>query len=80
MGTFSMVIHFLEVYLERHPGYTSVLFCLATLYAREGRLMQAQHALLDVLTLEPDKSEAIKLIDQVRQKLRQLQPQETLET
>ena len=80
MGTFSMVIHFLEVYLERHPGDTSVLFCLATLYAREGRLMQAQHALLDVLTLEPNKPEAAKLLEQVQQKLRRMQPQETLET
>ena len=80
MGSFARVIRYLEVYLDRHPGDTSVLFCLATLYAREGRLMQAQHALLDVLTLEPNKPEAAKLLEQVQQKLRRMQPQETLET
>jgi len=78
MGTFAMVIHFLEVYLDRHPGDTSVLFCLATLYAREGRLVQAQDALLDVLTLEPDKAEATNLLAQVQHRLRQAQPLETV--
>lgn len=77
MGTFSMVIHFLEVYLDKHPGDTAVLFCLATLYAREGRFVEAQNALLDVLTLEPDKAEAADLLAQVRLRLRQVQPQET---
>ncbi|MHC4295544.1 MAG: tetratricopeptide repeat protein, partial [Planctomycetota bacterium] len=49
MGSFSKIIHYLEVYLDRHPGDTSVLFCLATLYAREGELDAARKALLDVL-------------------------------
>jgi len=78
MGTFSMVIHFLEVYLDKHPGDTSVLFCLATLYAREGRFVEAQDALLDVLTLEPDKAEAADLLAQVRHRLRCAQPLETV--
>lgn len=78
MGTFAMVIHFLEVYLDKHPGDTSVLFCLATLYAREGRFVEAQDALLDVLTLEPDKAEAADLLAQIQHRLRQAQPLETV--
>jgi tetratricopeptide (TPR) repeat protein len=66
MGTFSKIIHYLEVYLDRHPGDTSVLFCLATLYAREGRLARAREILLDVLALEPDKIEAAELLEEVR--------------
>lgn len=67
MGTFARVIHYLELYLDRHPGDTAVQFCLATLYAREGRLDEAEAALLTVLTLEPDKPEAEQLLEQVRQ-------------
>jgi len=66
MGTFAKVIHYLQVYLDRHPGDTSVLFCLATLYARDGRLADAEGALLDVLALEPDKLEAAELLAEVR--------------
>lgn len=66
MGTFAKVIHYLQVYLERHPGDTAVLFCLATLYARDGRLRHAERALLDVLALEPAKREAADLLEAVR--------------
>ena len=69
MGTFAKVIQFLEVYLNRHPGDTSVLFCLATLYARDGRLADAENALLDVLALDPDKREAAELLAGVRAEL-----------
>jgi tetratricopeptide (TPR) repeat protein len=75
MGTFSKIIHYLEVYLDRHPGDTSVLFCLATLYAREGRLAKAREVLLDVLALEPDKAEAACLLEEVRGSLAQAQLQ-----
>ncbi|MFP4107174.1 MAG: tetratricopeptide repeat protein [Phycisphaerae bacterium] len=69
MGSFAKIIHYLEIYLERHPGDTSVLFCLATLQAREGQLEQAHSRLLDVLALEPDKAEAIELLQQVEDAL-----------
>ena len=65
MGTFAKIIHFLEVYLDKHPGDVSVLFCLATLYARDGRLVEARDALRNVLTLEPGKAEATDLLAQV---------------
>ncbi|MCD6303887.1 MAG: tetratricopeptide repeat protein [Planctomycetes bacterium] len=66
MGTFAKVIRYLEIYLDRHPGDVAVLFCLATLYARDGRLEEAREALLSVLALEPDKKEAVELLRQVR--------------
>lgn len=69
MGSFEKIIHYLRTYLQRHPGDTSVLFCLATLYAREGRLDEAYEALLDVLALEPDKTDARKLLDDVESAL-----------
>lgn len=69
MGTFGKIIRYLELYLDRHPGDTSVLFCLATLYARDGKLEQARQMLLTVLTLEPDKPEALNLLNEVHRKL-----------
>jgi tetratricopeptide (TPR) repeat protein len=75
MGSFAKVIHYLEVYLDRHPGDTAVLFCLATLYAREGLLLRARRALLDVLALEPDKPEAADLLTAVQQSLMASLPQ-----
>jgi Flp pilus assembly protein TadD len=66
MGTFRKVIYYLELYLDRHPGDVAVLFCLATLQAREGRLDRAEQCLLSVLALEPGKAEAEKLLGEVR--------------
>ena len=70
MGSFAKVIHYLNVYLERHPADTSVLFCLATLYARDGRLDEAQEALLTILTLEPHNADAAKLLKEVQRQER----------
>ena len=78
MGTFAKVIHYLEVFLDRHPGDTSVLFCLATLYAREGRLDEARQCLLSVLALEPGKLEAEQLLQQVQDELADIQPSNAL--
>jgi len=75
MGSFAKVIHYLEMYLDRHPGDTSVQFCLATLYAREGKLELAEKTLLNVLVLEPDKPEARDLLHDVRKELAAMQPQ-----
>jgi cytochrome c-type biogenesis protein CcmH/NrfG len=75
MGTFAKVIYFLEVYLQRHPGDVSVLFCLAALYAREGRLENARQSLLGVLALSPDKPEAEDLLRQVEEQLAEPQTQ-----
>ena len=76
MGTFSKIIHFLELYLDNHPADEAVLFCLAALHAREGRLRQAKAALLTVLDLDPDKAEARRLLDEIRQRLQSTEFQE----
>jgi len=73
MGTFARVIEFLEAYLDRHRADTAVLFCLATLYAREGRLDDAKYALLEVLAIEPDKAEATDLLAQVHRSIHRAQ-------
>ncbi len=62
MGNFSQIIRYLEIYLDGHPSDTSVLFCLASLYAKEGRLHDATEAVAKVLALEPDKPEAAELL------------------
>ena len=69
MGSFSKIIHYLQVYLEKHPEDTSVLFCLASLYVKEGRLTPARDALEKVLAAEPSKREAAQLLDQVQDAL-----------
>ena len=65
MGSFSRIIGYLETYLRRHPQDTSVLFCLASLYAREGRLSEARRSAIDVLRADPHKREAADLLAKV---------------
>ena len=62
MGTFSKIIHYLEVYLAGNPTDTSVLFCLATLYARDGRLHDARRVTQKILACEPEKEGAAGLL------------------
>jgi tetratricopeptide (TPR) repeat protein len=71
MGSFAKVIHYLEVYLSMHPGDTSVMFSLAALYMREGRLEQSKKILLDVLTLDPVNKDAANLLEEVEHSLAQ---------
>lgn len=66
MGTFAKIIHFLEVYLSRHGEDHAVLFCLASLYARDGQYRRAADALQQVLRAEPGKADARQLLDEVR--------------
>jgi len=69
MGTFCKIIHYLEVYLDKHPADSAVLFCLATLYAKEDRLGEADVALTRVLELQPGKPEAADLLADVQRKM-----------
>ena len=64
--SFAKIIYYLELYLDKHPDETSMLFCLATLYARQGRLSDARESLLALLAMEPDKIEAAALLEEVR--------------
>ena len=65
MGSFAKVIHYLKLYLNVHPGDTSVMFPLAALYMKDGRLEQSQKILLEVLTLDPDNKDAANLLEEV---------------
>lgn len=69
MGTFSKVIYYLEIYLNLHPGDTSVMFPLAALYMKEGRLEQSQKLLLDLLVLDPANEDAVNLLEEVEHNL-----------
>ena len=69
MGTFSKITHYLEEYLETHPDDQSVLFCLASLYARDGQAIQAKQTLLTVLACDPNKTEAVDLLREVEQQI-----------
>ena len=65
MGSFSKVIYYLQLYLDMHPGDTSVMFSLAALYMKENRLEQSKKILLDVLTLDPNNRDAANLLEEV---------------
>ena len=69
MGSFARVIHYLEVYLEMHPGDTAVMFCLATLYVRDSRFQDARKLLRDVLVIAPENTDAVNLLEEVENKL-----------
>ncbi|MHC4529751.1 MAG: tetratricopeptide repeat protein, partial [Planctomycetota bacterium] len=65
MGSFAKVIHYLELYLNMHPGDTSVMFSLAALYMRDNRLEQSRKILQDILTLEPENKDAANLLEEL---------------
>lgn len=65
MGSFAKVIHYLELYLNMHPGDTSVMFPLAALYMKDCRLERAQKILLELLVLDPDNNDAAGLLEEV---------------
>ncbi|GAI75333.1 unnamed protein product, partial [marine sediment metagenome] len=69
MGSFGKVIHYLEVYLDMHPGDISVMFSLAALYVKDGHLEQAGTLLGDILALDPGNSDAANLLEEVEHSL-----------
>jgi tetratricopeptide (TPR) repeat protein len=69
MGSFEKVTHYLEVYLDMHPGDTSVMFPLAALYLKDGRLEQSRQVLLDLLALDSDHKDASNLLEEVEHSL-----------
>ncbi len=71
MGSFAKVTHFLEVYLNMHPGDTSVMFPLAALYMKDGRFEEAKNILLDLLDLNKDHKDAANLLEEVEHSLAQ---------
>jgi tetratricopeptide (TPR) repeat protein len=69
MGSFAKVIHYLKLYLDAHPGDTSVMFALAALYFKDGRGEESRGMLLDVLGLEPANRDAANLLEEVEHTL-----------
>ena len=72
MNSFEKVIHYLEVYLDMHPGDDSVMLSLAALYIKESHFEQSRKMLLDILTLDPDKKDAVDLLEEVEHNLTHL--------
>jgi tetratricopeptide (TPR) repeat protein len=71
MGSFEKIIHYLQVYLDMHPGDASVMFALAALYMKDGRLAESREILRDVLVLQPGHKEAENLLEEVERGLAQ---------
>jgi tetratricopeptide (TPR) repeat protein len=71
MGSFGRVIEYLKVYLDMHPGDTSVMFCLATLYLKDQKPQAARPLLNAILTLEPANTDAANLLEEVNHRLAQ---------
>lgn len=69
MGTFAKVIHYLQVYLNMHPADTSVMFSLAALYLKDGRLERSKEMLLDILALDAANQDAANLLEEVERSL-----------
>lgn len=65
MRSFAKVIYYLQVYLQMHPGDASVMFALAALYLKDGRLDESREMLLDLLALEPMNEDATNLLEEV---------------
>lgn len=65
MGSFEKIIHYLLVYLDMHPGDTSVMFALAALYVKDGRLGKSREVLRNVLALQPEHKDAANLLEEV---------------
>jgi tetratricopeptide (TPR) repeat protein len=73
MGSFAKVIYYLEVYLSMHPGDTAVMFALAALYLKDGRVEPSKAMLLNLLTIEPANRDAVNLLEEVEHTLPSLQ-------
>ena len=69
IGSFSKVRHYMEVYLKTHPGDTKIMFCLATLYMKDGRLDEAKKVLSKVLASRPTYTDAVNLLEEVEHEL-----------
>ncbi|MCX5645682.1 MAG: tetratricopeptide repeat protein [Phycisphaerae bacterium] len=74
MGSFAKIVSYLEVYLSMHPGDTSVMFALAALYRKDGRLGHAKAMLLNLLTMEPANRDAANLLEEVEHSLADAPP------
>jgi len=72
MGSFAKVIHYLEIYLNMHPGDTSVMFPLAALYMKDGKFEESKNILLNLLSLDENHKDAANLLEEVDHSLAQV--------
>ncbi len=72
MGSFAKVIHYLEMYLNMHPGDTSVMFPLAALYMKDGKFEESKNILLNLLSLDENHKDAANLLEEVDHSLAQV--------
>jgi tetratricopeptide (TPR) repeat protein len=71
MGSFGKIIHYLQVYLDMHPGDVSVMFALSALYMKDGQLIQSREVLKNILALQPGHKDATNLLEEVERGLLQ---------
>jgi tetratricopeptide (TPR) repeat protein len=73
MGSFEQVTHYLELYLDMHPGDTSVMYPLAALYMKDGKIEASQNVLRDILVLDPQNTDAANLLEEIEHSIAQAQ-------
>jgi len=76
MGSFAKVTYYLEVYLNMHPGDTSVMFPLAALYMKDGRLERSKKILSNIWALDTNHEDAANLLEEVEHGLAQIEQAE----
>ena len=79
MSSFGRIIHYLEVYLDMHPGDTAVMFSLAALYVKEGDWAKARTRLKDLTALEPDNRDAGNLLEEVEHTINRQRQAQTVQ-
>ena len=73
MGSFEQVTRYLELYLGMHPGDTSVMYPLAALYVKDGKMEASKTVLQNILVLEPGNTDAANLLEEIEHNLAQSQ-------
>lgn len=70
MGSFAKVIYYLELYLQSHQNDVSVMFSLGSLYARDGKLLQAREMLKNVIALDTSNTDAANILEEVEHEIK----------
>ena len=54
-----------------HPGDTSVMYPLAALYMKDGKVEASQKVLQDILVLDPQNNDAANLLEEIEHSIAQ---------
>lgn len=71
MGSFEKVTYYLKTYLNMHPADVSVMYPLAALYMKDGKLEESRAILLDILSLDRNHEDAASLLEEVEHSMAQ---------